>query len=408
MNLPTRSFIIAAAFISSGCANLTSIDRTTSVAIEGDLVESGFGIFKNSKVRTANAKAIHLDAEQRVVMVHPNGIYCAEPSPDALTALSASQGFGFSAPSSNSVSGTSALQETAAALSKRTQSTQLQREQMYRICEAYYNGTLNSAQVESLLSRGQELTTVILAIEQLTGAVASDQVALLGSSGATSAASLVSNQQALEIARTNEADAKKRFDGALEKVAEKEKNHNAQIAKTAQAKREFDTAKPDETSGKKTLYETEKLAEKSSLSAFEQAKSERDLTEKAYADTQKVTRAIEAQLSSAITNSTAAASGSVTFGNQEQAKQLDKESSIAIAKAVNSMVQTVLKDDRTVDACLNYIFGGGSDDVASQRSLQNYSVVGLKNVVARESTEAADDFCRAYLLRQADFLKNAN
>jgi len=70
-------------------------------------------------------------------------VTCAEPSPDALSALSASIGGGISDPK---VAANFALaqSESAASIGLRTQSIQLLRDGMYRLCEGYAAGAISA------------------------------------------------------------------------------------------------------------------------------------------------------------------------------------------------------------------------------------------------------------------------
>ena len=172
------ALVVGIAYLAS-CANLQTVGRTTPID---------------------NGTAIHLDAQQRLVVASANG-YCAEPSPDALSAYVAS--LGFSAPGSQNREGASfleALKSATGSIGLRTQSITLMRDALYRMCEASNNGHLSDLEVAAFLRRSQDLTAVVLAIEQLTGAVAANQLALTPGSTATRAEELVSNQQALNEA----------------------------------------------------------------------------------------------------------------------------------------------------------------------------------------------------------------
>ncbi len=103
------------------------------------------------------------------------------------------------------------------------------RDSLYRICEAYSNGAIDQIQLVRFMSRSQDLTAVVLAIEQLTEAVAASQVILTGTAGAGASASLLANQQLLDAARKDEEvktksvnDAKKERDTAKKSVDDKE------------------------------------------------------------------------------------------------------------------------------------------------------------------------------------------
>lgn len=135
------------------------------------------------------AAGVSIDAKQRVVLItQENGInkYCAEPSPDALAALGASLGASVLSNSGATKQLSAALGEQAASIGLRTTSIQLMRDSMYRNCEAHLNRALDSKEYASLTAHSQNLIVGLLAIEQLTGAVAAHQVSLSTSSEAGS------------------------------------------------------------------------------------------------------------------------------------------------------------------------------------------------------------------------------
>lgn len=79
------------------------------------------------------------------------------------------------------------------------------RDALYRMCEAYANGAISEAQVITPLNRSQDLTAVILAVEQLTDAVAASQAVLTGSSGASGFATALDNSKLFADASDHEA-----------------------------------------------------------------------------------------------------------------------------------------------------------------------------------------------------------
>ncbi len=144
----TRTALLLVLIATLGCANFKTIGRSTRLP--------GGGV------------AIHLDAAQRVVVASDQK-YCAEPSPDAIKTFAATLGFELKGLSDEKAAKiTAGLQEYITGSGIRTQSTTLMRDALYRICEAYYNGKLKEASVLHLLARSQDLTAVVLAIEQLT------------------------------------------------------------------------------------------------------------------------------------------------------------------------------------------------------------------------------------------------
>ena len=148
--------------VAVGCANLNTVARTTALPVNDQA-----GV------------AIHLDAQQRVVMHHADK-YCAEPSPDGLQAYTAALGLsGFRPSQTQHDPAVESGQRTSAAnIGLRTQSITLMRDALYRLCEAYHNGAVNETTLAMLLKRSLDQTAAILAIEQLTGAVVANQLIL--------------------------------------------------------------------------------------------------------------------------------------------------------------------------------------------------------------------------------------
>src|SRR6266851_2808607 len=104
------ALLIGLILLGTGCANITTLDRRTELPARAAKEPEGL--------------AIHLDAKQRLVFSGPRGV-CAEPSPDALSAVASSFGAGISVPSQGAGSVAQALQESAASIGLRTQSITL-------------------------------------------------------------------------------------------------------------------------------------------------------------------------------------------------------------------------------------------------------------------------------------------
>lgn len=143
-------------------------------------------------------------------------VVCAEPSPDALTVLSASGGVSANtAKIDGSVNAGVAFSENGAFVGLRTHSIQLLRDSMYRICEAYANGGIDERTYISLQRRFQSTMMGLLAIEQLTGPVVASQAML--TTNATSQAGGSPGDAAVNAA-------KERVDAANTKLIEEQKN----------------------------------------------------------------------------------------------------------------------------------------------------------------------------------------
>jgi hypothetical protein len=161
-----RSFVVMGCMgLLSGCAHLTTY--------QADLGTPSTGV--------------SMDAKQRVVLVNevkpPAGAgeamkrICAEPSPDALSAIGASLGATWGDPTATKQLA-AALGETSASIGLRTTSIQLMRDAMYRVCEAYLSGGLDKHEYADLQGNAQNLVIGLLAVEQLTGAVQAQQVSV--------------------------------------------------------------------------------------------------------------------------------------------------------------------------------------------------------------------------------------
>lgn len=148
----------------AGCrtkANRLTVERTTEIPSRD----------------TKKGIAVHLDAQQRVLLSNAQG-FCAEPSPDAFSAYVASIGLKAGKPDEDSLIFANSLTSISSNLGLRTQSITLMRDALYRICEATNNNSIQKWETASLLRQSQDLTAVVLAVEQLTGAVMAKPIVL--------------------------------------------------------------------------------------------------------------------------------------------------------------------------------------------------------------------------------------
>lgn len=173
----------ALASLGSGCAYLTTYTR--SIDLQG-------------------TNSVAMDVKQRVVISQrrpgdagPSGeskeptttVVCAEPSPDALTVLGASGGLSFSdGLAEKSANLSAALSESGAFVGLRTQSIQLLRDAMYRLCEGYAGRAVDGDEFASMQRRYQSTMMGLIAIEQLTRPVVAGQAALASSATASAGA----------------------------------------------------------------------------------------------------------------------------------------------------------------------------------------------------------------------------
>ncbi len=178
-------------------------------------------------------------------------------------------------PNQRASSLTAGQQSNTGSIGLRTQSITIMRDALYRRCEAYNNGILGDVMVATLLGRSQDLTAVILAVEQLTGAVAANQVLLTGTTSANASANLVANEQALTTARNN--------------LSEREAAEKAAKTKRDKAHKELSTARTTEEAADAAL---KAVKDESSVDANKVTAAESQL-KRAQEDRQKSEKHLE-------------------------------------------------------------------------------------------------------------------
>lgn len=355
MRVQTISALLAIALLTTGCgANFNSIGRRTLLKAPQD-----------------GAVAVHLDAQQRLV-VYSAQKYCAEPSPDALAAYAQSLGLGASDPSQGAASLAGASQSTVGSIGLRTQSITLMRDALYRMCEAYNNGALGEVMIATLLHRSQDLTAVILAVEQLTGAVAANQVVVTGTAGANASANLVANEQALAVA----TEIVKEREAAVEEAEQELKNSNEALdtAKTnaegAQRKLEAAKALADDDPNKKKRVgdaeselnrATEALAE--AEESHRRAEADLQTRQDQLENAEQVVEIIEAGQDAALTSAAAATTGRGQFSVVLPRKELSPQATREIAEAVRGLVTKVLEKRYTTESCMALLTASAREKV---------------------------------------------
>ena len=387
--LTTASCILS--LVLTGCANLGTVSRTTR--LPGQNLGTG--------------KAIHLDAEQRLVFVNDLGRVCAEPSPDALTAFAAALGGGVSIPSQGAGSVSGAITEAAGSIGLRTQSISLLRDALYRVCEAYYNGQVSRPQVMLLLSRSQDLTAAIVAIEQLTGAVVANQVGLGGNSGANASATLLANKKLVEVLReqklANENDLKDSEKKLTDMTAARDTTKSDIKGLEAQKK-----SNPPPDAATIQLIDRQ-LGEKQAalqLQESELAKQEALVNTKKenLKTTDGTLRSAETSLDSAIAATTASAAGNTSFSSASTAVRLNDASTGKIADAVRGIIDRVFEKKYIVETCVALLTNPPEEKAeltASQKTSLSSSYnkladacVGILRDVALKPDSCNEDPCR--------------
>ena len=238
--------MIAASMVLSGCgANFHSINRSFSPS-------------------TGESRLI--DAKQRaIISIVESGKFrgvCAEPSPDALQATAAA----FSGSGSVSKEDiTAALNlalsstESAASIGLRTQTIQLLRDAYYRICEGYLSKGLDEVSYDVLQRRFQNHMIALLAVEQLTGVVKAEQVALTSQSAADAGAQLGTLTNELRKQRETLNELTKRDQALADEITARETRINElKQSQEEEAKKELESeeARLKENKSDKATLET--------------------------------------------------------------------------------------------------------------------------------------------------------
>ncbi|MDZ4107431.1 MAG: hypothetical protein U1D41_14975 [Nitrosomonas sp.] len=170
--------------VTAGCANFNSVFREFEV-------DAGKSVMVDIKQRA-------IIASKRTANSTTSTVVCAEPSPDALSAYAAELAVEGKIPEQAAVQLAAAFQESSSFVGLRTQSIQLLRDSLYRLCEGYMSGALEKAQYDILTRRYQKYMVALLGIEQLTGTVRVPAITINTQGGAEAARSLTSMRAEVE------------------------------------------------------------------------------------------------------------------------------------------------------------------------------------------------------------------
>ena len=361
----------------TSCARLTSIFREFTIS---------------------GKDGISIDAKQRVVISTKDGI-CAEPSPDAIQSISAALS-GSASYQQISASLASSISESAAYVGLRTQTIQLLRDAMYRVCEAHLSGSITHTQYYREIERFRRSMVTLAAIEELTGTVRAPSVVLAGGAAqAGSGKNLVQAQENLQKGIAQEKDAV----AAMDKATEQEKSAKAAVDKAtaalAEAVKKVDATvvQQDETdlATKRQTAETaaagaaktaadlevkkaeEKLAKDKNtdeIAKLQQDKKQKEDTHqksltaaKTATDTvssakknRQILETAASQAAMAVETSTTVGSG--TIEPIQNGQRPSDAAVIAIAATIQSLVTAVYTADERTQFCLEYVVDYSLDE----------------------------------------------
>ena len=283
-----------------------------------------------------------VDAKQRFLLYaqDPNNpgrlVYCAEPSPDAFSAFSASLDASAKKAEVLTAAFKATSSESAGTIGIRTQSIQLLRDAMYRSCEGYLAGALTPGQYSVLQSSYQKSMVTLVAIEQLTQAVRPGQVIL------NAASSLTASQGAVALKKDIDSSGDRL--SALKANAEKAEKARGAFASGLKGKVTDDSGKnPADEKTAIALCEKGSTQDacKKYLSLVEVSKA----ATKSVANEIKLKSGLQQEFDSASNdpNLASTASGSVNFNvtPPQQSPEISKD----VVNAVKSLVSMVYMDE---------------------------------------------------------------
>jgi hypothetical protein len=317
-----------AALALSGCANINSIHRDLNL----------------------QGKSVALDAKQRAIFSLERGaqsVICAEPSPDALSAFSASLSGTLTRSEGEAAQLAAAMAEQAASIGLRTQSIQLMRDAMYRACEGYMSGGISQAEFHQLQRRFQNLTLGLLAIEQLTGAVKAEQVSLSTNSGAATGENVEVETAALNKAKADQIAAKDEFEKANLQLGKDQVAHTNATAAAAEAQKKLAAIK-EPTQADKDAAKAAQDAATAAAEKLEQQKLLTDSRRRTLEAAESSVKVAEQNLVEARGRVRASAGGTAGLGQAGAARAAVAE---RVASEVHGIVKTVLSESGRNEGC---------------------------------------------------------
>ncbi|MCE4554293.1 hypothetical protein [Pelomonas cellulosilytica] len=327
---------------------------------------ANFNAVKKDFVLT-NGASVSIDAKQRALfsVYQPaydgssaRNVVCAEPSPDALSALAANLGVDMTV-AAKSLGLAYGTQEGAASIGLRTQTIQTLRDAMYRLCEGYAGGALDDVGFVRLQRRYQAVMLGLLAIEQLTGATVANQATIggngsarLGNSFGQVSALITDTRQKQLVAQATATqksaavDAKKKevaaAEAALKKATEEAAGQETQGLKDAKGAQAARSGELTAAQAELAKAQQEAALATADLDSLEQLRKEMDRA-------------------SAVTSASAQLVGATHAAPGPDGT----EASRRVAEAVERIVTTIVEHDYSKEACTDWMLSRSMRDTFS-------------------------------------------
>ena len=277
---------------------------------------------------------------------------CTEPSPDALQATAvalAGTGSAKALEAALSLSGSSS--ESAASIGLRTQTIQLLRDAYFRLCEAFLNDGIDAIAYDILQRRFQNQVIALLAVEQLTGPVKTDQVGLnTSATGTASAPTGLLTQTLLTFGEERRRLREKQ--AANETELQKLKNKKLELEKfekTAVAARDKDETTKQDPALKEEAEQAKKDLE-SNAEKIEAAEKQKETLERKIAQkNQQVETLTEAVVKAVNVPTASNASGHTVFGSSGTTPSSSHTSEVV--NAVRAITLNAINQDYEAQVC---------------------------------------------------------
>lgn len=363
-------FMVALALSLTGCANINTQSREF--------------IGHQAAAKTIDASQRAIFSVNKTYLNRHGGpgkswtAFCAEPSPDALIAYATS--VGVSAEVAGKALNVAASQvQAAASIGLRTQTIQLLRDGMYRLCESYASGSIDDDDMAMLQRRYQNMMIGLLAIEQITGPVIARQASL----GTTSAAAIGKSIAEISIALADGAAMLEKANTDVKDAEADVKTKQTLLDAASKAVKDLPT---DATKDKKTEAETTQTTattaldkSKATLKTATTTKNAKqtyyDSIEASFKDAQRMATSASSTMSFAdATPSPAAKTG---MGSDYQ----------VVVDGVVKIVDSVLNHAYQSEIC-SVIFSSGTVTPAKAAILKN--AVEYCSFIALPATEDTD------------------
>ena len=377
---------VLSAVVLTGCANLTSIHH---------------------RFKPDNGDSMSVDAKQRVIFALTKDYQgektwkavCAEPSPDALSALSASGAIDASVVG-KALGLAYGTQEGAASIGLRTQTITILRDAMYRLCEGYASNALDEISFSRLQRRYQNIMLGLLSIEQLTGTVVANQAIIHGNLSAKLGQSLGQVTEQVQAARDASGSAKT----ALEQASTSAKAADDAVTKSEAAyKVALTAANGDTTVAAVKDAQTDLTAKKGTATeaaAMKTRATAKDASAKAeLASLEKLREDLDR---ASVSAATAGSFQSITARQTLDAAGISK-----VADTVRDIVSEVVNKDFTHETCLDTLLSRTSSKVPTINLALRFCGLAVQSRLLEVASRTSDPRARQMLMEQASLAANS-